>query len=58
MAQQQFTFVAGKVLKTINFNLEDIQEWAILDSGAMSHFLVIDASVDDVTPTTNLMKLK
>ena len=29
---------ANSMLKTINFNLRDIKDWAILDSGAKRHY--------------------
>ena len=44
---------ANSILKTINFNLEDIKDWAILDSGATSHFLVTDASATGISVATN-----
>ena len=42
---------ASSMLSTINFNVEDIKQWAILDSGATSHFLCMDAQATGVTPT-------
>ena len=41
------------MLKTINFNLQDIKDWAILDSGATRHFLVTDASATGISVATN-----
>ena len=41
------------MLKTINFNLEDIKDWDILDSGAKTHFLVIDASATGISLAAN-----
>ena len=41
--------VAHSMLKTITFNLEDIKDWAILDSGATSQFLVTDASATGIS---------
>ena len=38
MAKRQYAFAAEKLLRTINFDLEDIKEWAILDLGATSQF--------------------
>ena len=32
-------------LSTVDINLKNIKEWAILDSGASSHFLVVGAPV-------------
>ena len=58
MAKRQFAFAAEKLIKTINFNIDEIRNWEILDSGATSHFLVVDSPVDDVTPTTNPMRVR
>ena len=44
---------ANSMLKTINSNLEDIKDWAILDSGVTSHFLVTDASATGISVATN-----
>ena len=38
---------------TINTNLENIREWAILDSGASSHFLQVDAPLLQKRKTAN-----
>ncbi len=46
----QCAFAANGLLKTINLNQENIREWAILDSGATSHFLVINGPCEDVQP--------
>ena len=48
-----FANTASSMLATINFNLEDIKQWAILDSGATSHFLCTDAEAKDVRPTND-----
>ena len=58
MTKRQFAFAAEKLLRTINFNLEDIREWAILDSGATSHFLVVDAPVDEVERTNKPINVR
>ena len=41
------------MLKTINFNLEEVKDWTVLDSGATSHFLVTDASATGISVATN-----
>ncbi len=46
----QCAFLANGLLKTSSLKQENIREWAILHSGAMSHFLVISALCDDVRP--------
>ena len=48
LTRQQYAYAAEKLLKTVDFDIENIKEWAILESGATSHFLVVDAPVDDV----------
>ena len=58
MSQARFSYAAEKLLRTINFDLEDIKNWAILDSGATSHFLVVDAPADDVTVATNPISVR
>ena len=58
MLQARLSYAAEKLLRTINFDLEDIKNWAILDSGATSHFLVVDAPADDVTVATNPISVR
>ena len=41
------------LLSTYDVNRENIKEWAILDSGASSHFLCLDAPVTNKQPATN-----
>ena len=53
MLQARFSYAAKKLLRTIKFDLEDIRNWAILDSGTTSHFLVVDAPADDVMIAAN-----
>ena len=43
----RFAYAASALLSTVNINQDNIHEWAVLDSGATSHFLVINA------PTVN-----
>jgi hypothetical protein len=38
-----YTLAASILLKTINVDAATIKQWAILDSGVMSHFLITDA---------------
>ena len=58
MAKRQYAFAAEKLLRTINFDLKDIREWAILDSGATSHFLVVDAPVEEVKRTNRPINVR
>ena len=41
------------MLKTTNFNIEDIKDWVILDSGATSQFLVTDAPATGISGAMN-----
>ena len=52
-SHRKYSHAANSLLATINFNLEDIRNWAILDSGATSHFLVPDAPTINVQPALN-----
>ena len=58
MTRRHFAFAAEKLLKTVDIDMENIKEWAILDSGATSHFLVVDAPVDDVMRADNPINVK
>ena len=58
MTRRHFAYAAEKLLKTVDINVENIKEWAILDSGATSHFLVVDAPVDDVMKADNPINVK
>ena len=43
--RSRYAYAANDLLSTIKFTADNIKEWAILDSGATSHFLVTDAPV-------------
>ena len=58
MTQRHFAYAAEKLLKTVDINVENIKEWAILDSGTTSHFLVMDAPVDDVTSANTSINVR
>ena len=58
MTRRHFAYAAEKLLKTVDIDIENIKEWVILDSGATSHFLVVDAPVDDVTTADNPINVK
>ncbi len=45
-----YAFAASIFLKTISTNAKTIKEWAILNSGAMSHFLTTAAPVTNIIP--------
>jgi hypothetical protein len=44
--------VASILLKTINTDANTIKRWAILDSGASSHFLTTNTPATNILPTT------
>ena len=46
-------FAANYLLKTVTVNMENLKQWAILDSGATSNFLMIDAHTVTIIPTDN-----
>jgi hypothetical protein len=47
-----YLFAALVLLKTISTDAATIKRWAILDSGATSHFLTTDAPALDICPTS------
>ena len=47
----QYQFAAQALLKTVYLSLDEIKNWAILDSGATSHFLVTQAPAINIRPT-------
>ena len=49
----RYAYAAQALLQTVDFKLEDLKNWAILDSGATSHFLVTNAPVNDILPAAN-----
>ena len=58
LTRQQYAYAAEKLLKTVDFDIKKIKEWAILDSGATSHFLVVDALIDDVIKAESPINVK
>ncbi len=46
----QFAFAAHQLLQKVDIDMDNIKEWAIMDSGATSHFLVTDVHVANVSP--------
>ena len=43
----KYEYAAKAILATVDINMQNVHEWAILDSGATSHFLVIEAPTTD-----------
>ena len=52
-----YTYAANSLLSTVDFSVEDIRKWAILDSGATSHFLVPEAPVTNVRPAMTPLRV-
>ena len=48
-----YSHAANALLKTVDLDMQSIKEWAILDSGATSHFLVTAAPTASVQVATN-----
>ena len=53
-----YSHAANSLLKTIDFSIEDIKNWAILDSGATSNFFITDATIEDERPTLKAIRAK
>ena len=51
-------YAANKILSTFDINMKSIKDWAILDSGATSHFLVTTAPITNITPASNPLTVK
>ena len=43
MQKARYAYAANSLLSTIRLTKENIKDWAILDSGATSHFLIVEA---------------
>ena len=52
-ARSQYGYAANTLLATVDINMRKIKECAILDSGATSHFLVLEAPTTNVQPAIN-----
>ena len=54
----QYGYAANTLISTVDINMENIKEWAILDSGATIHFLVTAASKSNVQLAINPLIIK
>ena len=54
---KRYSQAANSLLHTVDINMTNIREWAILDSGATSHFLVTAAPTSGIMPATNPLKV-
>ena len=48
---QSYALAAATLLRTVNIDIDTINKWAILDSGATSNFLTTGAHVTNIQPT-------
>jgi len=46
----RYTHAANSLLKTVDIDMNNIQQWAIIDSGATSNFIMTDAPVVNIKP--------
>ena len=53
-----YEYAAKALLATVDINMKNVHEWAILDSGATSHFLVIAAPTTDLQEAKNPLSVK
>ena len=53
-----YTEAANALLSTINIDIRNIHEWAIMDSGATSHFLVTKAPTRDRQVAISPLKVR
>ena len=49
----KYKYAAKALLATVDINMQNFHEWAILDSGATIHFLVTTAPTTDRQEATN-----
>ena len=49
---QNYALAAKALLRTVQLNTDAVKNWAILDSGATSHFLTSTAPATNIQPTT------
>ena len=56
--QLRYALAAKALLQTVDLDLHNLHEWAILDSGATSHFLVSAAPTRNRQFTTSPLKVR
>ena len=55
----QYGYTANTILATVDINMTNIKEWAILDPGATtSHFVVLEAPMTNVQPAINPLMVR
>ena len=50
-SQTKYGYAANQLLKTVSIDMHNVKQWAILDSGATSNFLMTETHTFSVTPT-------
>ena len=53
MQKSRYAYAADSLLSTIKLTKENIKDWAILDSGATSHFLIVEAPTRQTEVASN-----
>jgi hypothetical protein len=48
----KYALASAALLRTVNIDMDAIRAWALLDSGATSHFLMTAASMTNMCPTS------
>ena len=54
----KYEYADKALLATVDISMHNVHEWAILDSGAKNHFLVIAAPTSDHQEPKNPMSVK
>ena len=54
----RYAHAAHSLLQTVTLDMDTVKNWAILDSGATSHFLVTDAPTTQRAVATNPLRVK
>ena len=54
----KYEYAAKALISTVDINMQNVHEWAILDSGATSHFLVIADPTTDHQEAKNPLSVK
>ena len=58
LTSNKYEYAAKSLLATVDINMQNVHEWAILDSGATSHFLVISDPMTDRQEVKNPLIVK
>ena len=58
LQRSRYSYAANTLLRTVSTNAQERMKWAILDSGASSHFLLSSAPVTDKKIATDPLRIK